>query len=487
MWPHSLLFSSDEEASRALSHAFRDLEFEVETCPEIFGAVEKITSRSFDVVVSDWNEGLEAVFLLKTVRELKANHSAFTLAIADAEAAPAAREAGADLVLSRPLVPDEIKYALLTCDSFLVQMKSWLPRLSPPQVEDAPAKPASNVLQHKSVETRNYETKNSEKNNSESKDWENRSFDSLPRLRAWPSPPPPRRAQSASPVVAAEAIFDDHLLYRSRVQTLFHSPEPSFSSSSSFRQKARSRVLPGLAIAVAFLSVGYVFSEPLRGEGTTNSVARICGRVLERTEGWLSWPSADNASAPVAQLSEDAASQFARPGHAVGRIRITEVRDPFQNGANASPAESAQAIPVETPAPSQPPAPSRNTVRIPDSLKAQVQSASMRSVAERITPSLLAALEPVALSEDLSRRLLLQKVLPNYPEQAVKARLQGPVVLQAWIARDGSIQDLKLVRGSLLLGQAAYRAVKQWRYQPYLVNGRAVEAETFVTVDFRLP
>ena len=110
----------------------------------------------------------------------------------------------------------------------------------------------------------------------------------------------------------------------------------------------------------------------------------------------------------------------------------------------------------------------------------------MRSVA-RIAPSLLAALEPVSLSEDISRRLLLQKVLPSYPEQAVKARLQGPVVLQAWIGRDGTIQDLKLVRGSFLLGQAAYRAVKKWRYQPYLVNGRAVEAETFVTVDFRLP
>ena len=53
MWPHSLLFSSDEEASRALSRAFRDLEFEVETCPLIFSAVEKITGRSFDVVVSD--------------------------------------------------------------------------------------------------------------------------------------------------------------------------------------------------------------------------------------------------------------------------------------------------------------------------------------------------------------------------------------------------------------------------------------------------
>jgi hypothetical protein len=96
MRPHSLLFSSDEEASRALSRAFRDLEFDVETCPEIFSAVEKITTRSFDVVVSDWNEGLEAVFLLKTVRELKGNHSAFTLAIANSEAVAAAHEAGAD-------------------------------------------------------------------------------------------------------------------------------------------------------------------------------------------------------------------------------------------------------------------------------------------------------------------------------------------------------------------------------------------------------
>ena len=87
MWPHSLLFSSDEEASRSLSRAFRDLEFEVETCPEIFSAVEKITRRSFDVVVSDWNEGLEAVFLLKTVRELKANQTAFTIAIAGEDAA----------------------------------------------------------------------------------------------------------------------------------------------------------------------------------------------------------------------------------------------------------------------------------------------------------------------------------------------------------------------------------------------------------------
>ena len=483
MRPHSLLFSSDEEASRALSHAFRDLEFEVETCPEIFGAVEKITTRSFDVVVSDWNEGLEAVFLLKTVRELKGNHSAFTLAIASVEAAGAAREAGADLVLSRPLLPDEVKYALLTCDSFLVQMKSWLTRMGSPSAEP----PIANQAGAKTSSDSPSWTTEGETSASEIS--ENRAFNSLPRLRPWPSPPPQRRTETVSPVVAAESIFEDDLLYRSRVQTLFQAPQQTFSSSSSvLLKKGRSRVLPGLAIAIAFLSVGYVFSEPLRGEGTTNTVAKICGRVLERTEGWLHRPNGDDTPAAAVQVAEENGSpQFVRPGRAVGRITITPVRDPYQNAAAPTPAAQAQPVPAEIQPSSPQPVAASAIRRIPESLKSQVQSASMRSVAERITPSLLAALEPVALSEDLSRRLLLQKVLPNYPERAVKARLQGPVVLQAWIGRDGTIQDLKLVRGSLLLGEAAYRAVKQWRYQPYLVNGRAVEAETFVTVDFRLP
>jgi TonB family protein len=232
--------------------------------------------------------------------------------------------------------------------------------------------------------------------------------------------------------------------------------------------------------------VGYVFSEPLRGQGTTNSVAQMCGRVLQRTEGWLHRPNGDETPPPAVQLAEEnSGPQFVRPGRAVSRITITPVGDPFQNEPVVTPTEPAQPS-HETHLPSPQPV-AASAVPIPESLKMQVHSASMRSVAERITPSLLAALEPVALSEDLSRRLLLQKVLPNYPERAVKARLQGPVVLQAWIGRDGTIQDLKLVRGSFLLGQAAYRAVKQWRYQPYLINGRAVEAETFVTVDFRLP
>ncbi len=246
-------------------------------------------------------------------------------------------------------------------------------------------------------------------------------------------------------------------------------------------------MLPSLAIAVAFLSVGYVFSEPLRVQASTASVAQIYGRVLERTQAWLHRPDGDERPASTVQVAEDEDPQPARPGHASGRIRVTPVRDPFLTDVTTSAPERREPLHVETQAASPQQPLGAAQVRIPESLNTPIQSAAMRNVATRVAPSLLAAMEPVALSEDLSRKLLLQSVLPSYPEQAVRARLQGPVVLQAWIGRDGNIQSLKLIRGSLLLGQAAYQAVKQWRYQPYLINGRAVEAQTLVTVDFKLP
>lgn len=475
MWPLSLLFSSDEQTSQVLSQALTELEFEVESCPEIFSAVEKITSRAFEVIVSDWNEGLEAVFLLKTSRELKANHAAFTVAIAEPEAANAAHNAGADLVLSRPMTSDQIKYALLTSDPFLAHMKAWLPKMTPKMMMGIP--PAFEP-HRKPIHTETAALPRLEIHRSES-----------PRpLRAWPSPPPPRRPEYELPVVAAESIFDDDLLYRSRADTLFQK-EPSFSSATALRRREPGRLLPSLAVAVAFLTVGYVFSEPLYSKGAATSVAQICGRALNRTQAWLHHSDQNEAPAPAVQMAEDDGPQPDASRRGASRIRVTPVRDPFLAGATTPAPVPAQAPPlhVEDPPPSVQQSPATAPVRIPESLKAPVQTSTMRTMAARITPSLLAALEPVELSEDLSRRLLLQKVLPSYPERAVRARLQGPVVLQAFIARDGTIQDLKLIRGSMLLGQAAYNAVRQWRYQPYLVNGRAVEAQTFVTVDFKLP
>src|SRR5579864_4641899 len=110
MAPVSLLFSSDEESSRCLVQALRELELEIEPCPDIFTAVEWLTSRSFDVIVADWDSGPEAEFLLENARELKLNKAAFTLALSSGTSSIACEEHRPDLVLTKPLIPDQVKY-----------------------------------------------------------------------------------------------------------------------------------------------------------------------------------------------------------------------------------------------------------------------------------------------------------------------------------------------------------------------------------------
>ena len=82
--------------------------------------------------------------------------------------------------------------------------------------------------------------------------------------------------------------------------------------------------------------------------------------------------------------------------------------------------------------------------------------------------------------------LLIKKVTPNYPPLAKQARIQGQVVLQAEISKEGTIQNLQLVSGHPMLAPAAIEAVKQWRYKPYLLNGEPVAVETQVIVNFSL-
>jgi protein TonB len=81
---------------------------------------------------------------------------------------------------------------------------------------------------------------------------------------------------------------------------------------------------------------------------------------------------------------------------------------------------------------------------------------------------------------------LVHKVQPDYPPLARQARIQGAVVLQAVISRDGAIENLQVVSGHPMLVQAAVQAVRQWHYRPYVLNGEPVEVETQVTVNFIL-
>src|SRR5260370_34951207 len=76
----------------------------------------------------------------------------------------------------------------------------------------------------------------------------------------------------------------------------------------------------------------------------------------------------------------------------------------------------------------------------------------------------------VRVSAGVTSGLLVRKVNPNYPPLARQARIQGTVVLHAVISKDGTIENLTLVSGHPILSPSAIEAVKQLKYNPYLVT-----------------
>src|ERR1051326_1784506 len=77
-------------------------------------------------------------------------------------------------------------------------------------------------------------------------------------------------------------------------------------------------------------------------------------------------------------------------------------------------------------------------------------------------------------------------VAPWYPPGASQAKIQGDVVLNAIIDTTGKVTRLRVLSGHPLLAQSALDAVRQWKYRPYLLEGKAVPVDTTITVRFRL-
>jgi protein TonB len=96
-------------------------------------------------------------------------------------------------------------------------------------------------------------------------------------------------------------------------------------------------------------------------------------------------------------------------------------------------------------------------------------------------------LQTLNISQGVSQGLLMKKVQPVYPRNAMSMRVEGTVQLLATISKSGDISAVKVLSGPAQLTGAAADAVKQWKYKPYLLNGEPVEIQTQVTVVFRLP
>ena len=148
-------------------------------------------------------------------------------------------------------------------------------------------------------------------------------------------------------------------------------------------------------------------------------------------------------------------------------------------------ASTTAAVPVATPA--QPrPTPQPHYVSppgtVPQSLRSQLAPATPDPVSKPADTG-LPSIEPVPVAESAERALVTDQPAIPYPANAKSQ--QGTVVLQVFIGRDGTVQDAKFLQGSFLFARTAIDGVKQWKFKPYVLNGRPVSVQTTMTMKFK--
>ena len=146
-----------------------------------------------------------------------------------------------------------------------------------------------------------------------------------------------------------------------------------------------------------------------------------------------------------------------------------------------APVEAPPAAPVATPRPRA--APTRTPpVRTPAPSRPSVAPPTTEAPA----PPPTAPAQPLRVGGAIAEPKKIKNVSPSYPAAAKNARVQGIVIMECTITPEGRVSDVRVLRSIPMLDAAAVEAVRQWVYEPTLMNGVPVTVVMTVTVSFKM-
>jgi TonB family protein len=450
----ALLFSKSSETNATMKVACQIAEIRLEVCSDIFTAIEKGKTRAFSCVIVDWADQPEASFLLRRARESAPNRETVGVAIVDNEPKAAeVQDNRLDFLIYRPISAEEADVVLAKA---CLQMK-------PLSAEDMAEPPARDEANSAGSGTASDGAEHSRENQSQ----ESQSAESPDTRQAEETVEIPDgevyqprehghaigfRAVLAAMLLLA-AVF---CLWRSREAVVYLAQTP----------EGRFRVLRESVEAYFYFNQSGAASVSLAGSDAQQDAyfSRITAGSNQQTPALKVVATESTVAEAPVPLSK--ASDFPLP------IPLFERQDdaPVHVHHAAIPESMRDSALIERPV----------VVTVNPAQMMPVSAPQPQAPVQQFS-------EPVTLSEEAARALLVHTVNPVYPPEGAAQKLQGPVVLQAVIARDGSVEDLKLVRGYFILGKAAIAAVKQWKFQPYSVNGHAAATQTVITINFSYP
>jgi len=450
----ALFFSRNPDTSAALSPVLAEAGIRAELCTDIFSAIEKGTKQPFACVVVDWVDQPEAGFLLKRARESGPNRNAVAIAIVDGDPTPEEeRDHRLAFLIYRPITADE-------AGAVLAKARQQMQLHSAAYATDAEASLDHPELQEPEAPA-----------------------DEDPNLTAVAADLP----ETMRPADLSDAEDQEGAPAAEHV----HRGPSRFGIA--FRNAT---VVLLLAVAAYFVwaarpTIHYLATTPQPFRVLRDSVAALF---------YTNRSGSQPVGAAVTDAQQDA--YFTRPV-------VRQGTQPTSIGVVSAGIEVPDAtyhlhppfdFPLPTPELHLDPLPARVArAPLPDSLRASapitpppsltVTPGQMMPVSTPPPVSPLASQngDSIRLTEEAARALAIHTVDPAYPQEARAQKLQGAVVLQTVIGRDGSVQDVKLVRGYFVLAKAAINAVKQWRFRPSTINGRPVEAQTVITLNFTYP
>ena len=442
-----------------MTAACKNTGIRAEVCSDIFTAIEKGKTQAFSCVIVDWADQPEATFLLKRARESVPNRDAVAVTIVDHEPTQAEmRDNRLDFLIYRPISSEEANAVLAkACE-----------QMQPLSAEDAAESSAEADA------------------TSEGPSAVSDAADATEHSQLDP-PVGSREADAAQGDYDGEIASDE---------------DESDEDEEEFRERGHAIGFRGACAAVLVVTAMFclwrsreAFEYLLRTPEGKFSVLResLAALFYANQKGTLPVGSATGDAQQDAYFSRDSSSNSNAQTPTLGVVATESALE----ARIALPKASDFPLPVpvlehQEPAPiyverAAIPESMRNSAPIERPVVVTVNPAQMMPISVPQPQPIPQFSEPVALSEEAARAMLIHIVNPVYPAEALAQKLHGPVVLQAIIGRDGSVEDLKIVRGYFILGRAAISAVRQWRFQPYSVSGHAAAMQTVITVNFSYP
>jgi len=491
--PHALLLSPDDQAVSAITGVLEEMSVTFERPLDGPSAAKKLNSQSFDLVLVDCENLPAAKLIFDVCRRSQLGTNPVPIAIVDGRAGlPTAFRLGAELILTKPVAKDQARTTIRTAVS---RVRKDEPARTIQPFESTPAEVAQPAIPEKHVHAAAAAANSSLAGILETAPptapaepvmarMSSATEEVAPAARARKPVPaffndsilePPK---SAPPLKAATVkASDDPVL----ADLESDSPTPVFTSYTEPKKKGRGSLL---ALLFLVLAGGGFYAAWMYQPGFRELAQPQIDRLLQA----VGTPGAPHnaASPPHASTSTPVTTPAPQPA----ATSTLSAPDAAANPAAAStqspvPASSDSTVPALPEVTSTTAA----TTSASDAAKAPAPAESKKNVVAALPSDteLPGEKTAVILSSQGAEKRLIRHQPPVYPAEARKRRMEGTVVLKAVVSEGGKVEGVRLVEGDPTLAAAAISAVKQWRYRPYVRDGKAQAFQTVVIVDFQRP